>query len=225
MWQGSSCPAGTMSCSESMSRGVGQDSLSTQRHARLQTRSPNSARAWNAHRVALGLAETPAADVEVEGVVVVLVAVGREYEVEIVAGALGEGMQEFALGSGRRPILLDAHARAVLQQEPRHIARAAGGGLAKAPRHPRHWSARIRAEVVEPDDVGRKIAPGERLRGLDQEPVHPVGETTAHNRRLVPGNGGAGDLDGVLDGASARGDGDGRHAIDRKSTRLNSSLI
>src|SRR4029077_19841057 len=112
-----------------------------------------------------GWAESPAADVEVEVVVVEFVAVGGEHDVEIIAGALGHGVQKVALGAGRPPILLDGHALAALHQEPRDIDRAAGDVLAPAPGHALNPPARVSAQMIEPDDVGCEIAPGERLGG------------------------------------------------------------
>src|SRR5580704_15965740 len=96
--------------------------LSRVRGSRVEGRTPSM-------RHGLCLAESPAADVEVEVVVVEFVALGGKHDVEIIASALGDGTQKIALGSWRVPVVLDGHALAVSQQKSRDIDGAAGGVL------------------------------------------------------------------------------------------------
>ncbi len=157
-------------------------------------------------------AELLAAQIEMQVVVVVAVVIGGQHDVEALAGALGERVEEQGLRAGPAPVALDVDDRMVGQVEAEHVDGAAvrvlGEILAAA-----DLAARIGAGMIDPRHRLLEVALGQRLDPLIFEVREGDRELAAERGRPIEIDALGRDLDPVGEAAALRG-GEGRHLLE-----------
>src|SRR5437016_8001151 len=146
----------------------------------------------------LGRTAPVRADIEMDVVVMLGVAVGGQHDREVTAGPARKMTQEQALGPALAPIVLDADGRAVGQPKAGDVDRPAQGVLAEVTAAVDRAAGKA-AEVVDPYDPMSELGSGEGLHHLALEFVEPACQRAAHDGRLVQSGLHAADPHGGID--------------------------